>query len=67
MEVFGLDMMVDCIVMMERPSLTLRVKRVSNNGIAVNLKMNCASGGTFSGSDKWGRFLPVDFYFRFKT
>ena len=27
MEVFGLDMMVDCIVMMERPSRTLKVKR----------------------------------------
>jgi hypothetical protein len=28
MEVFGLDLEVECIVMMERPSWTLKVKRV---------------------------------------
>ena len=34
MEVFGLelwDLRVECIVMMERPSRTLKVKRVRNN------------------------------------
>ena len=52
MEVFGLDLEVGCIVMMERPLQTLKVKRVSNKGIAENFKMNDASSGTFFGIDK---------------
>jgi hypothetical protein len=31
MEVFGLGLQVECIVMMERPSRTLEVQPVSNN------------------------------------
>lgn len=30
-KVFGLDLEVECIVMIERPSRTLKVKRVRNN------------------------------------
>ena len=51
MEVFGLDMPAECIVMVERPSRTLKVKGAEIMCIADNFKMDLCFGGTFSGND----------------
>ena len=39
MEVFGLEHLMECIVMMERPSRTLKIKRVRNKVIANHFNM----------------------------
>ena len=45
--------------MMERPSRTLKVKRIRNNMYSRQfLRWNYASGGTFFGIDKRSIFLP---------